>query len=247
MSMLYAIVTSPLSPDTVEFHGHADELLTILLDVFGYAVMETHLGELIDYLYHFVGNDLTYDTFLFPFLLKVLVVGERDHSEQLRTFSKSLSQFIPSLENIVFAYSEYVDADVPKADKEFGSLGDAFSARSPESYTLVTVDSGQAERKAVALDTLIHLYEMQAHEETLEDVKKDHMESMLVSLCQHSSVTIRHHAVGPESASHAVQGDHRADPDPPLRGDARLWNHRSVLLPLPPRILPEARCGTHWS
>ena len=84
---------------------------------------------------------------------------------------------------------------MPKADVEFGSIGNDFSTRSPEVYSLVTVDSGQAEHKASALDTLIIIYENQSKREQLEDAKKQHMMSCLVSLSQHSNLTIRHHAV----------------------------------------------------
>lgn len=193
--MVYAMVMAPLAPETVDLHGHSLELLSILLDIFGYDCMNENLDTLVEHLCHFVGMDLSFDTFIFPFLLKVMIVGERTASPRLQMFLAQFSSFIPILENIVYGYSEYVDADVPKADVEFGSIGNDFSTRSPEVYSLVTVDSGQAEHKASALDTLIIIYENQSKREQLEDAKKQHMMSCLVSLSQHSNLTIRHHAV----------------------------------------------------
>ena len=194
--MIYAMVMSPLTPETVDLHGHSLELLTTLLDIFGYDCMNENLDNLIQHLCHFVGMDLSFDTFIFPFLLKVMVIGEQSSSPRLQLFLNEFSSFIPILENSVYGYSEYVDADVPKADAEFGSLGNDLSVQSPEAYSLVTVDSGQAEHKASALDTLIAIYENKAKREQLEDEKKQRMMSCLVSLSQHSNLTIRHHAVG---------------------------------------------------
>ena len=193
--MTYSMVMSTLIPETVDLYGHALELLTTLLDIYGYDCLNEHLDTLVQHLCRLVGVDLSFDTFIFPFLLKVLVVGEHTASPRLQLFVSEFSSFIPLLEHSVYGYSEYVDADVPKADAEFGSLGNDLSVQSPEAYSLVTVDSGQAEHKASALDTLIAIYENQAKREQLEDEKKQRMMSCLVTLSQHTNLTIRHHAV----------------------------------------------------
>ena len=73
-------------------------------------------------LYQVVGCDLTYDTYIFPFLSRVLFIGKSSQSDRLPAFISLLGHFLPMLEQIVFGRSEYVDAGIPDANKEFGSL-----------------------------------------------------------------------------------------------------------------------------
>lgn len=194
-SILFSAICSPLNETNVDMHGHAVELASSLLKVFQSYCMDSRLEQIVEHLYQVVGCDLTYDTYIFPFLSRVLFIGKSSQSDRLPTFISLLGHFLPMLEQIVFGRSEYVDAGIPDANKEFGSFGNGADMKAPEITSIVNVDSNQSERKAFALDALIYIYLFYSEQEMLDEMKKEAMQSELVKLCQHYNSTIRHHAV----------------------------------------------------
>ena len=194
-TVLYSVIFSPLDETNIKSHGYAIELASTLLKAFNSYFMDHRLEQIVHHVCQEIGRDLTYDTFIFPFLINILVVGSTSQSERFPAFLGLLGQFQPTLEQIVFDNSEYIDACLPDANKEFGCFGNSTDVKAPEVASIVTVDTNQAERKAFALDALIYLYEFDSKREMLVDMKKEIMQSRLVALCQHCNSTLRHHAV----------------------------------------------------
>lgn len=189
------MLQSPLAPETVETHAYAYELLTALLDAFGIAPLRSALPALLDAAFQAVRSqaDFALSSAVFPFLSALM-----RHAAQDDAVVAALERFLPFLDELVFSYSEYVDAQLPSAEEEFGSLGGAFEGRAQEEgYRIVRIDAERARCKAAALKTLVEITRKRLMGGAKIPVEElDNLASAVVSLCSHSNQEIQHSAVG---------------------------------------------------
>ena len=183
----------PLQPEAIESHTSAYQLITEIVHVFGIPKIQEALPSILNHALTVVQSqvDFSLNSSIFPLLTALSKL-----TESPEIIFPLLEPFIPCLDSLVFSYSEYVDVKLPSVEDEFGSLGSAFTAgESDDFYRIVRADNERVQCKAIALETLLRISFLKQKTVGMSMDDLDHLASIIVSLCQHSSETIRHYAV----------------------------------------------------